>query len=169
MPATTSLPITRTIILKTLITVPFCAVILVVYYRTFIPETLDFGPAFYTAAQMLRHGAGHQLYDFALQRHFQEQYMQMSGPIFRYPMFYSPPLAAVPYLPTAWFGLTAAYSVWCVISMSILAVCALILHRTVAIGADSVSVFGGMFLFLPVHMLLIQGQIDALVLLAFVI
>src|SRR6266404_5614885 len=66
----------RETIAKSAMTAVFCMFLIYLHYLNSLKtgKVVDF-TAFYTAAQMLRHGAAHQLFDFNLQRQFQEYYL----------------------------------------------------------------------------------------------
>ncbi|HET9407650.1 MAG TPA: glycosyltransferase family 87 protein [Candidatus Sulfotelmatobacter sp.] len=149
-------------LVKALLIAPFCAAVLAIHHFAFAraPERFDFASAFYVAAQMLRHGLGRQLFDLSLQRAFQMHYLHALGGA-----FYSPPVVALLYWPTALFGVTGGHFLWSLVSLAILFLSSMVLHRALKLGPDALTIFAITFLFVPVHIQLLQGQVDILVLL----
>ncbi len=128
------------------------------------PRLFDFSPNFYVAAQMFRQGYRHQLYDLVLQRAFQMHYLQSEGVVFCYPS-----LVAVIYSPTSFFTVVQGHLLWSVISIVLFMLCAFVLTRAFALNKDWFVVFGLFSAFLPVYFHLLQGQVDVLVLAAFLL
>lgn len=147
---------------KFAIAAAFCAVLLVFYQRNFAaaPAHFDFGGAFYIAARMLHLGLRHQLFDVTMQRQLQLHYLHATGAL-----FYSPAIVAVLYWPTAFLSATGAYLFWSILNMAILLACARYLGDLLGDKHRSLSLFIMMFLFLPVHLQFLQGQVDLLLLL----
>ena len=142
----------------------FAAFMVMNYWLAFVNDRgMDF-QMFYSAAQMVRNAHGCELYDLAAQKSFQAQYTGKVGLIFNYPA-----ATCIPYLPSTFFSLQGGFLFWTAFSMSLLAVCTFLLNRSLHVFRDSHWAFLLAFLFLPVHILFLQGQVDALVLLAYVL
>src|SRR5437762_324717 len=77
-------------------------------------DTLDFAQ-FYAAGQMVRQGLGRDLYDFRVQGQFQSK-------LARVHTFYShPPFEALLFVPLTYTNYRAAYAIWFVGSLGLLA------------------------------------------------
>ena len=132
-------------------------------FRAFDPQKTDFR-MFYSAAQMLRHGAAHQLYDLDVQHAFQLRYAKRTGLIYDYP-----PASLLLYLPGAWLSLSRAYLLWTLLSTAMLLASSVLLNRRLRLFPRSVLFFASAFLFLPIWLNLMHGQIVFCVLLAYAI
>jgi uncharacterized membrane protein len=142
----------------------FSAVMLACYSNSFRGDKgLDFR-AFYSSAQIIRNGDGLRLYDLATQKAYQ---LQSAGGLGL--TFYYPPATSLLYLPVAYVPLETAFVLWTAISMSLLAGCVFLLNRFLHVFRDAFWAYLLSFLFLPVHILFLQGQVDAVVLLAYVL
>lgn len=149
--------------LKRLINAAFALCMLGLYYFTFLhAEGLDFA-TFYAAAQMLRHGAAVELYNIPLQQQFQLRFSHGLALVFDHT-----PVTPLILFPTTFFNLQHGYLLWTAISMALLAVCAVLLNRCLKLGRDGCWLFLLSFAFLPVHFGLLQGQIDVILLLGYV-
>jgi hypothetical protein len=149
---------------KTAIAVVFSAFMLMNYWLAFLTDRgMDF-QMFYSAAQMVRHGHGGDLYNLGAQKSFQAEYIGRVGLVFNYPA-----ATCLPYLPSTFLSLQGGFLVWTAFSMSLLAVCTFLLNRSESVFRDTHWAFLFAFLFLPVHILFLQGQVDTLVLLAYVL
>lgn len=139
------------------------AVLVMVHLAAFAraPERCDFAGVFYVAAQMLRHGFRHRLFDVGMQRALQLQYLHAGGWF-----FYSPPVVAAIYWPVSFLGLYGGFAAWTALSLGILFACVWLLRRTFRLEADATTLFCLALLFLPVHAHLLQGQVDLVVLFA---
>jgi hypothetical protein len=151
----------RELIGKSIATAVFCAFIILLHFRhsQTTGKVIDF-TAFYTAAHMVKDGAGHQLFDFSLQQQYQSQLLGgWSGLV-----FYNPPAAALLYLPVAFFNFGTAYILWATFCVSLLLWSAKLLHDVIGVGKDVFQIIPLIFVFFPVHIHLLQGQIDLVLL-----
>ncbi len=129
--------------------------------RAFQPIRTDFR-MFYSAAQMLRHGAVHSLYDLEAQHAFQRQYVHKVGLIFDYPA-----ATALLYLPGAWLGVWPAYLLWTSVSLLVLVIAMFALNAGLQGFEHPLSLLAITLLFVPVWLNLMQGQIVFFLLLAY--
>jgi hypothetical protein len=120
----------------------------------------DFGPAFYTAAKIVTHGDSQHLYDFDLQRKYQLNEIAGVGPLYYYP---SP--VALLFIPLSFLSPSLAYFSWVVVSFHLLLLTAFILDHALHLAVNPFHVFAALCAFLPVHLELIQGQVDLLLVL----
>jgi NADH:ubiquinone oxidoreductase subunit 3 (subunit A) len=105
-------------------TILFCVV--AICHLIAIPRGMDFA-TFYSAAQMVRHGAGNQLYDVAAQRAFQLRFT--GSKVLYYPY---PPATALLYLPSTAWPLNSAYVQWTTLSVAILFISSVLLNLNYA-------------------------------------
>jgi hypothetical protein len=80
-----------------------------------------------------------------------------------------PPITPLVYLPFTFFNIQRAYLLWSTLSMCTLFACAALLNRITHAFKDSYWAYLMCFVFLPVHILFLQGQIDLILLLAYVL
>ena len=154
----------KALVSKGVVTVVFLGVLLSVYVTSFVAVPgMDFR-MFYSAAQMVRQGAGKQLYNLEVQKQFQADFTQQVALVYNYP-----PVTAFLYVPVSYFSVPIAYLIWVVESMTILALCAFLLNKSLQIFRDGFWAFLLTFVFVPVHLLMLQGQVDLVVLLAYVL
>jgi hypothetical protein len=91
-----------------------------------IAAAVDFSE-FYCAAQMVRQGAGPQLYNVAAQAAFESKVAAVH-------VFYNhPPFQALIYLPLTFFSYRTAYVIWILISLAMLAAATLLIFRNTQI------------------------------------
>ena len=89
-------------------------------YRT--GKVLDFSE-FYAAGTMLRDGLGHRLYDLRLQAEYQWRDAAIHA------FYLRPPFEALLFVPFSYLTYRAAYSVWVLISLLLLAASAILIER----------------------------------------
>jgi glycosyl transferase family 87 len=129
---------------KLAITVIFSAAMLAYYsFSFFADQGLDFR-MFYAAAASLRTGGPTVLSDH-------------------------PPITPLLYFPFSYFGIQRAYVLWSALSFCVLFCCAALLSRATHAFRDSYWSYLMCFVFLPVHITFLQGQVDLIVLLAYVL
>jgi hypothetical protein len=124
-------------------------------------DTKDFR-MFYSAAQMIRHGAGHSLYDLEQQHAFQQQYTHKIGLIFIYL-----PVSALLYLPVAWLPLSSAYMLWTCASFLVLIAAVFVLNAGLGRFEDPLAVLVLALVYVPIWFNIYQGQILLYLLLAY--
>ena len=123
--------------------------------------------SFYTAAEILRDGRGHQLYDLNVQETVQRSVMpevvRERGGILPYN---HPAFEALVFLPLSVFSLHAAYRIWFAINVgSLFAVIGVLRKSLPLLGQAPFSLWvAACFSFPPIVITLIQGQ-DSIVLL----
>jgi len=126
---------------------------------------------FYAAAQMVRQGLGRNLYDLRTQAEFQLQVASVH-------VFYNhPPFETLVFLPLTYFGYRAAYTLWTLISVGLLAAAALLIEsqtrisstifRYTRIPVDFGLAFVLFLTFAPVTTCLLLGQDSMLMLLVY--
>jgi hypothetical protein len=126
---------------------------------------------FYTAAQMVHQGLGRDLYDLRTQAEFQSRVASVH-------VFYNhPPFETLVFLPLAYFGYRAAYTLWTLISVGLLANAALLIEshtrvsstifRYTRIPVDFGLAFVLFLTFAPVTTCLLLGQDSMLMLLVY--
>ena len=128
---------------------------------SFDPRRTDFR-MFYSTAQMIRHGLAGHLYDLDLQHAFQLKFAGKIGLIFDYP-----PVSILPYVPGAWLSLASAYVLWTAVSTLLIAESAILLNSSLQLFKHPSSCFLVSLLFLPAWLDLMQGQIVAIILVAY--
>ncbi len=116
-------------------------------------------PDFYAAAQMVREGHGHQLYNFKDQHLFQIRYAGRTGNYYIHP-----PFETLLFLPICLWPLPTAYLLWCFLNAAVLTFTAIMFQRHVFKRFDWRVVLPLFFLFPPVLIGFLQGQ-DSLLLL----
>lgn len=120
---------------------------------------------YYTAGTMVRQGMGHQLYDdrtqFEVQKQFAPQVATRLGAL----PFNHPPFEALLFVPITWLSYRAAYLLWTLVNLGMLAVLLTLLRPYVPVmTAWSVPAWAGVSLaFFPIFFALLQGQ-DAILL-----
>jgi Glycosyltransferase family 87 len=129
-----------------------CLLALLICYRGFDPLRTDFR-SFYVAAQIVRQGAGHYLYDVNVQHDFQLHYAGRIGLIFNYPA-----ATALLYLPGAWLTLRAAYVLWTAVSLAMLLGSAALLNATLGFFRHPVMLLAATLLYVPVWLNLMHGS-----------
>lgn len=123
--------------------------------------------SFYTAAEILHDGQGHQLYDLALQETIQRSISPAGvaerGSVLPYN---HPAFEAFLFLPLAIFSYRTAYLIWLAINIVLMAVIIVLLRKNLpSLGQVPVSLWiTGCLAFTPITVSLIQGQ-DSVVLL----
>ncbi len=139
----------RTILALLLLTV----VIAFFYYRfPRMARGSDF-PDFYVAAEMVRHGHGHEIYNFAVQQDSQSKY---AGRIGTY--YVHPPFEILLFWPLAFLPLREAYLAWCLVNAALLIALAEWTSAIIAGRWNWQIVLGVFFLFPPILLNLLQGQ-----------
>jgi Glycosyltransferase family 87 len=116
-------------------------------------------PDFYAAAQMVREGYGHQLYDVQAQDQFQIRYAGRTGTYYIHP-----PFETLLFLPISLWSLQTAYLLWCLLNATVLAYTARVFQRHIFNRLDWRVFLPLFFLFPPVLLSFLQGQ-DSLLLL----
>ena len=150
--------------MKLLIVAMAALVTIAVEYRVFVATPgMDFDH-YYAAAQIVRSGSGSRLYDVHLQDQFQAKYAGRTGTIFNYPA-----ATALLYLPATFFNLNHGYLLWESLSLAIVFASIFLLNRRFALFRDTHFIVLLTLFFVPLHTLLLAGQVDAFVLLAFVL
>ncbi len=150
--------------MKLLIVAMAALITIAVEYRVFVATPgMDFDH-YYAAAQMVRSGSGSRLYDVHLQDQFQAKYARRFGTIFNYPA-----AAALLYLPATFFSPYHGYLLWESLSLAIVFGSIFVLNRRFALFRDTYFILLLSLFFVPLHALLLEGQVDAFVLLAFVL
>lgn len=120
---------------------------------------LDFR-AFYAAGQMVADGAGSRLYDMAAQKEYQRRTIpDLRQEIYPFPY---PPATALLYVPLTWLSLRAAYDVWCIVSIVLLAFSLEELRRNVLPEAKLAWTLPLSLLYIPIGATLVNGQTSAL-------
>ena len=120
---------------------------------------------YYTAGTIVRQGMGHQLYDdrvqFAVQKQFAPQVATRLGAL----PFNHPPFEALLYVPLTWLSYRAAYLLWTLANLGMLAALPILLRPYVPMmAAWSAPAWTGVSLvFFPIFFALLQGQ-DAILL-----
>ncbi len=120
---------------------------------------------YYTAGTMVRQGMGHQLYDdrtqFEVQRQFAPQVATRLGAL----PFNHPPFEAILFVPITWLSYRAAYLLWTLVNLGMLATLLTLLRPYVpGMTAWSVPAWARVSLaFFPIFFALLQGQ-DAILL-----
>lgn len=135
--------------------------VVVICGRAFQPLRTDFR-MFYSAAQMLRHGAVHSLYDLEAQHAFQRHYVHRVGLIFDYPA-----ATALLFLPGAWLGVWPAYVLWTSVSLLVLVIAMFALNAGLQGFEHPLALLALALLFVPIWFNLMQGQIVFFLLLAY--
>jgi len=126
---------------------------------------------YYTAGTMLRTGMSHQLYNAVAQRQVQQQFapnvITRFGPL----PFNHPPLEAVLFAPLTYFPYTAAYTLWFLLNLAMLAAVPVLLrpHIPLLRRLPVFLWFLMLLAFFPVLVALIQGQDAILLLLIYVL
>ncbi len=126
---------------------------------------------FYAAAQMVRQGLGRDLYDLRTQAEFQSRVAPVQ-------VFYNhPPFETLVFLPLTYFSYRAAYMLWTLISVGMLAGAALLIEsrahvsatifRYTRIPVDFGLAFVVFLTFAPVTTCLLLGQDSMLMLLIY--
>jgi hypothetical protein len=136
------------------------SIVLATSLYAFYPGAMDFR-MFYSAAEMVRAGKGHQLYDVAAQRAFQAKYTPYPGLVFNHP-----PVTALLYVPLTFTSLRTGYLLWSVGNMLALACFAMLLRAPGGLLSRPAHLYALALLFGPALFTLIQGQTSILVLLA---
>jgi hypothetical protein len=150
--------------MKVLILVMAGLVTIAMEYRVFVAAPgMDFDH-YYAAAQMLRSGSGARLYDVHLQDQFEAKYTHRSGTLFNYPA-----ATALLYLPVTLGNFYRGYFLWESLSLTIVFGCIFLLNRSFALFRDTHFIALLSLFFVPLHTLLLEGQVDAFVLLAYVL
>ncbi len=127
--------------------------------------------AYYTAAKMLRQGRGAQLYDSTAQEQVQREFAPASD-LRRGPLpYYHPPFEALLFLPLTYLPYTAAFALWNMINLGLLAGIAFLLRKCLPAFRqfppwEMVLAF---LAFFPVFANFHQGQDGILLLLIFVL
>ena len=85
-------------------------------------RVLDFSE-FYAAGRMVRDGLGHRLYDLRLQAEYQWRDAAIHA------FYLRPPFEALLFVPFSYLSYRAAYSVWVIISLLLLASFAILIER----------------------------------------
>lgn len=123
--------------------------------------------AFYTAATLLRHGLGHQLYNPKIQYEAQESFAgnisSRRGPL----PYIHPPFEALIFLPLTLLPYTQAFMVWDLLALLALFFVACLLRRSVP-TLRSIAPWKFVFAslaFFPIFDCLLQGQDSVLLLL----
>ncbi len=147
-------------IMPTILWVGFCCALAIVLYASY-GEDMDFR-MFYSAAQMVRHGAGPHLYDLEQQRVYQLAYTPSAGLVYNYP----PPVAAL-YLPATLGPLRTGYLIWTVVNLAMLSAAVALLRPRYGPLAGSLYVPLLALCFGPTVFAFVQGQISVAVLLAY--
>jgi hypothetical protein len=120
---------------------------------------------YYTAGTMVRQGMGHQLYDdrtqFEVQKQFAPQVATRLGAL----PFNHPPFEALLFLPLTWLSYRAAYCLWALVNLTMVAVLPIILrpHIPVMTAWPSRAWAAASLVFFPIFFALLQGQ-DAILL-----
>lgn len=120
---------------------------------------------YYTAGTMVRQGMGHRLYDdrtqFEVQKQFAPQVATRLGAL----PFNHPPFEALLFVPITWLSYRAAYLLWTLVNLGMLATLLILLRPYVPVmTAWSVPAWAGVSLaFFPIFFALLQGQ-DAILL-----
>jgi hypothetical protein len=134
----------------------------IVYYFAHDFEKREKGtdfPEFYAAARIVCEGYGHQLYDVKVQDQFQIHYAGRIGIHYNHP-----PFETLLFLPICLWSLPAAYLLWCLLNVAVLAYTAIVFQRHVWNRLDWRVLLPLFFLFPPVLISFTQGQ-DSLLLL----
>jgi hypothetical protein len=115
----------------------------------------------YTAARMVREGAGHQLYDLPVQEQFQARYGGRIGTYFNHP-----PFETLLYLPFALLPLSRAYLLWSALNLILLTLVARLMERYILQDWSWRFLLMSFLLFPPVLFSFLLGQ-DSILLLFF--
>ena len=116
-------------------------------------------PDFYIAARMVLEGRGHQLYDFQAQDQYQVRYVGRTGTYYIHP-----PFETLLYFPFSLGSLPAAYLLWCIFNVAVLACVAIAFQRHILTPWDWRVLLLLFFVFPPLLLNFLQGQ-DSLLLL----
>lgn len=140
--------------------------IVAAYFWQRFPEMekgTDF-PDFYVAARMVQEGRGPELYNPAVQLHFQQRYAGRVGTLFIHP-----PFETLLYLPLSYASLERAYLLWSLVNLAFFVLVAKVLGRQVFTQWDWRLLPVLFFLFPPVLLNFVQGQDSVLLLLLLVL
>lgn len=120
---------------------------------------------YYTAGTMVRQGMGHQLYDDRIQFEVQQQFAPQVATRLGALPFNHPPFEALLFVPITWLPYRAAYLLWMLANLGMLATLLILLRPYVPVmTAGSVPAWAGVSLaFFPIFFALLQGQ-DAILL-----
>ena len=151
---------------KRVIAVLIWALLLWYAQRTFVAtwRGYDFTLNFWNAGHMVLQGQRHNLYNLAEQWRFQRDLTGSRGVVFCYP---SP--VAVLYAPTAFFSAATGHLLWNIFSVLLFCACAYFLNRALQLQRDWFADFGLLCVCIPFYFHLVQGQIDAVLLLSFIL
>jgi len=123
--------------------------------------------AYYTAAQMLKYGAGNDLYDINKQEYWQKQFVSKFSSSKNFRPFINPPFVALFYLPFTFLSLNISYLIWFIVNLVILFnICKIFLEKFLQ-NLNSIKIFTFTLLilsYLPVFYTLISGQISFILL-----
>jgi hypothetical protein len=138
-----------------------CVLVVIICYRGFDPKLTDFR-MFYAAAEMIRYGAAHKLYDLAEQHAFQARFAGKIGLIFDYPA-----ATALLYVPGARFSMQVAYLVWTIMSVVALLSSSFLINAALGLFRHPTILFVISLLFIPVWLNFMQGQIVLILVFAY--
>lgn len=147
-----------------------CAIVATLYlgYLVWLAAAGRFRPvdfdAFYTGAALLRDGHGARLYDLGLQAEYQRRLLgalPLNGHVLP---FVSPPHLAVLLLPLSYLPLGAAYAVWTLVQLALVAWLARECVRPCETAAGRVAVLGALAAFPMLLVTVYKGQLSLLVL-----
>ncbi len=115
---------------------------------------------YYTAGTIVRQGLGHQLYNDGLQFEVQKQFTPQVATRLGALPFNHPPFEALLYVPLAWLSYRAAYLLWTLANLGMLAALPILLRPCVPLmTAWSAPVWMCVSLvFFPIFFTLLQGQ-----------
>jgi hypothetical protein len=120
---------------------------------------------YYTAGTMVRQGIGHQLYDDRIQFEVQKQFAPQVATRLGALPFNHPPFEALLFVPITFLSYRAAYLLWTLANLGMLATLLTLLRPYVSVmTAWSFPAWAGVSLaFFPIFFALLQGQ-DAILL-----
>ncbi|MGI9101702.1 MAG: glycosyltransferase family 87 protein [Terriglobales bacterium] len=140
------------------------ATIVVWHHRAETPNARWDFQEFYMAAQIVRHGEAHRLYDFATQAAFQARYVAPTH-FERAPdlPFLYPAAAVIPFLPLTALPLTPAYALWTMLNLLFLYGTIRLLQREAILPENNWPLFAAVAS-APVIGCLLNGQVSLLIL-----
>jgi hypothetical protein len=121
---------------------------------------------YYTAGSMLRQGMGHELYDEAAQSHIQREFAPQFAPLTALPFNYHLPFEAVLFVPLTYFSYHAAFALWTLANLAMLATLPRLIRPYVPLlnRRSAAEWTIASLAFFPIFFSLLQGQ-DAILLL----
>ncbi len=120
---------------------------------------------YYTAGTMVRQGMGHQLYDDRVQFEVQQQFAPQVATRLGALPFNHPPFEALLFVPITYLSYRAAYLLWTLANLAMLATLPILLRPYVPVMTawSSLASAGASLAFFPIFFALLQGQ-DAILL-----